>query len=122
MAMNKTELAQMEQLKAMLALRHTAPVAFDLAPPADQEAALNRGFLPSCVSVNYNFPKHAVSSSYNHGISSSSKLPEPGSQGAISMHSNCVDALKATRHDLEQRAAEALRQIDIWIAEEEAKQ
>lgn len=122
MAMNKTELAQMEHLKAMLALRHTDPVALDLTPPADMEAGLVRGFLPSPVSISYNFPKHAVSSSFNHGFLPSSQLPEPSSQGPISMHSNCVNALKATRHNLEQRAAEALRQIDIWIAEEEAKQ
>jgi hypothetical protein len=120
--MNKTELAQMEHLKAMLALRHTAPVALDLTPPADMEAGLVRGFLPSTVTISYNFPKHAVSSSFNHGVSPSSQLPEPSSQGSIHMHSNCVDALKATRYNLEQRAAEALRQIDIWIAEEEDKQ
>lgn len=122
MAMNKTEQAQMEQLKTLLALRHTAPVECDLPAPKIGDSAEIRGYLPGTVSLTYAWPRSAVSDGSRHGTSFSESQPRLSSHGSKAMHSTRLDALRATRHTLEQRAAEALRQIDLWIAEEEAKQ
>lgn len=122
MVMNKTEQAQVERLETLLALRHSSPVGCDLPAPENGSSVEIRGYLPGSVNVTYAWPRSAVSDGSRHGTSLSMTKPRLSSHGSKAMHSTRLDALRATRHNLEQMAAEALRKIDFWIAEEETKQ
>lgn len=122
MAMNKTETARMEQLEKMISLRHSSPVECDLPAPEKGSGKEIKGYLPGNVSVKYSWPMSAVSDGFRHGSSLTEGQAVLDSHGSKALHSNRLDALKATRYAIEQRAAEALHQLDIWIKEEEQKQ
>jgi hypothetical protein len=116
MAMNKTEKAKMqeleEQIQIALALRWTEKVLPDVEKPESFSNKIARGFLFNAYTGQVD---EMWSESIRHGYATS---PQRGSQGGISMYSTRLLALKALRHAVEVRSAEALRGIDKRIAAE----
>lgn len=117
MAMSKKEAERVEQLEARLALRHTAPVNYDIDPESvgDTETF---GFTRGHVRVEWLKPNRAVTTHSGHGSNGVGRLPKLSSQRGIPLHSTRADALRHMRYELEQQAAAALRAIDLEILSE----
>lgn len=117
MPMSKKESAYIEQLEARLALRHTAPVNYDIDPETvgDTETF---GFSRGHVRVEWLKPNRAVTTHSGHGSNGAGRLPKLSSQRGIPLHSTRADALRHMRYELEQQAAAALRAIDLEILSE----
>jgi hypothetical protein len=115
MAMNKKERETLEAALTECALRRTAPVAPDVAPPKGNE--LSTGFL-HVGGMSYGRIEPACSSSINHGRGQTNRTT---SQGARWLYSTKLLALKALRYEVETECARKLRSIDREIEEEIAK-
>lgn len=120
MAMNKKEKAEFEAAKKAVfvarALNWTDPVAPDIPVPLCGEA---RGFV-----VGHDCVMHGLSTSVSHasGWIDSSPPTRTTSQGARSMYSTKLLALRALRHAVECECAKRLAKIDMQIAvEKESK-
>lgn len=122
--MTKKEQAQVEALlqkvRLIGALRWTSEVKPDIAPP-------DRGYTTGWnrnASLSYPSVDEGWSGSSCHG---SGKPPAENqrhwsaSQGARSLYSSRLLALKALRHSLEREAATILARVDAMIEAEEAK-
>ncbi|WP_338924354.1 hypothetical protein V0M98_32610 (plasmid) [Pseudomonas silesiensis] len=118
MAMNKKERDYVEQLEARLALRHTAPVEYDIDP--DSVTVETFGFTRAVVNLGYYWPKKAVTTKSRHGSCevSSEKPPQLSSQTGWHLHSTRADALREMRYQIEQKAADMLHRIDLEILKE----
>jgi len=101
-----------EQRNLALALRWTEKVMPDVAKPEAGSNVKTQGFIFNCHTAQVDA---MWSESTRHGRASS---PVNGYQGSISMYSTKLLALKALRHEIEVRSAEALRDIDKRIAAE----
>jgi hypothetical protein len=114
--MTKKEQRQVDEtiagLKLQVALRWTEPVAPDVPPP-DGSSALTVGWL-TC----YNRVEPACSSCVHHGSGTTTRTT---TQGARTLFSTRLRALKALRHEMELRFAAELRQLDAQIETEQAK-
>jgi hypothetical protein len=118
MAMNKAEKECVEQLEIQLALQHTEQVRPDMSSIRLTGTAY--GFSQGSANVTWHLPAKAVTSSVSHGkfTEGSTRPLKTDTQGGIPMHSTRLNALRHTRNNLEQSAAEALRKIDLEIAKE----
>jgi hypothetical protein len=119
MAMNKKELAEMEELRKSLllakALRWTEPVTKDIPAPTEYRQETS-GFAFNAYSSSVSA---AWSSTVSHGIG----RPAPergysGTQKSISMFSTRLLALRGLRNAVEHEAAQKLARIDEQIEEE----
>lgn len=111
MAMNKREQAHFEALQTKLqvayALHWTSEVKPDVPPP------IGVGFTAGWLFNSYSKTvTPACSTSVSHGTGED---PRPTTQGARSLYSTKVRALRALRHAMEQQYAEALASIDAQI-------
>ena len=113
MAMTKKEKEALDAALTAAALRTTADVSADVPPPKSN--GLAKGWLP--VAERSNFPRvePACSSSFYHGKGQQDKT---NSQGARSLYSTKILALKALRRAVEKDCAERLRKVDRMIEEE----
>lgn len=116
MAMTKKERAEMdaaiERAELLAALRWTAPIAPDVAPPRSGADGYTEGYTFNAYSrtVQYEW-----SSSVSHGTGTAPKEGEryrSGSQGPQWMYSTKAKALSALRHDIETDTARKLLAID----------
>jgi hypothetical protein len=113
MAMNKKELAEVERLKTLLALRFTADVLPDIPKPGSGSGIVNgwgvnnysRRVYKTCSSVVY------------HGTN---KWDKTELQNPIEQYSSALLAYRALRREVEKECARNLRVIDRKIEELEA--
>jgi hypothetical protein len=122
MAMNKKEQAAFDDLQAQLriakALRFTEPVKTDVPiPESFRDSSLAKGWLYNAyVSGNPRVEK-SCSSSVHHSFGNDDKTT---TQGACRLYSTKLRALRAMRHEVEQRVAKILADIDAEIEAEVA--
>ena len=122
MSMTKKEQAEVEALRVRLALRWTEPVNADVPPPLKYGEPNTRGWRAH--TWNDGFRVDAAESSFGtHRITSHvSEGYSAWSQQSIPLHSTRERALRAARHEMEKRFAEALRRIDVEIENEARKE
>lgn len=117
MAMNKSELATLEEARRQAAFRRTMPVDRDVPVPKSGAAGMS-------YSEGWDFNTHTLdvrlcwSTSVSHGYG---PAPKPGqrhtfgSQGGLALFSSKERALRALRWSLEEDAARTLRKVDKAI-------
>jgi hypothetical protein len=117
MAMNKKERAEMDrvvrELKRLAALRWTAPIRPDMPVP---QRGLSTGYLPVGIGTDRPSISEACSSPVNHGYGHAKTT----TQGARSLYSTRLLALRALRHEVECECANLLAQVDEQISMERA--
>jgi hypothetical protein len=116
MSMTKKEKAAFEALLTRAALRATSPVIPDVPPPDHSTNGLATGFLFIAPSSPYARVDIACSSSIHHAVGYTDKTT---SQGARSLYSTRLMALRALRYEVEQECASRLRKVDQMIEAEE---
>jgi len=118
MPMTRAEKAEMQFLRDQLALeralRWTAAVEPDVPPP--DGVTVTRGWLPLGEQSDRPRVEIACSSAVFHGIGT-----HITSQGARSLYSTRLLALRGLRHQVEVHVAGILARIDAQIAAEAAK-
>jgi hypothetical protein len=118
MAMTKKEREAHEkalhEARVLGALRWSAPVSPDVAPPTG--AYHSKGWIVYA-SYGHHRVEPAVSSSVSHGTGTSGKTT---TQGCRWLYSTKLLALKAARHEQEKLTAAMLARIDADIAAEMA--
>lgn len=115
MAMTKKEKEALEAALTAAALRTTTDVAADVPPPSDSRDGLTKGWLPIAERSDYPRVEPACSSSVYHGRGQQN---ETTSQGARSLYSTKLLALKALRRAVEKHCADRLRAVDRMIEAE----
>jgi hypothetical protein len=117
MAMNKKELAEIERLKTLLALRFTADILPDIPKPISgrDEGSIINGW--SFNSYSRRVYKTCSSTIY-HGTD---KWDKTESQYPIEQFSSPILAYRALRREVEKECARNLRDIDRSIEKLEAE-
>ena len=107
----------LRKARLLAALRWTAPVAPDVAPPSNDKpfGVLTKGFLHNSYSL---LVRPACSSSVYHSIGSTDKTD---AQGSRHLYSTRLLALMAMRAEVETDCAERLLKIDDMIEEEKSR-
>ena len=108
MAMNKKQLAEMEELKTLVSFRRTEEIFPDLDIPEHTQHKLVLGW--GFNSYTYRAYKSCSSSIY-HGEG----WERTSTQNPIKQYSSELLALKAMRFEVEMRLAKELRKIDLLI-------
>jgi hypothetical protein len=123
MAMTKKEQAAMADLQRELAearaLRFTPLVERDLPAPDRGTSGMISGWDYNAYYMN---AEQAWSESVAHGRGSAPKSSMSASQGALSLYSTKLLALKAMRNEMEHKAARELAKVDALIEQEAAAQ
>lgn len=117
MAMNKKELAYVEELLTISALRYTADVEKDVPMPEPCSSKTSRGFIFYGESSDSPRIEEIESTS----VSNKQVGTYSGSQGGRSLYSTRLLALKALRREVEKVSAKRLRNVDRMIEQEENK-
>lgn len=117
MAMNKAELAMLEEARKQAAFRRTMPVERDLPAPKPGEGGMR-------YTEGWDFNAHTGdaypcwSTSVSHGNGPAPKAGQrhiSGAQRSVNLFTTKVRALRALRWALEEQAASSLRRVDKEI-------
>lgn len=114
MAMNKAEKAMLEQALTAAALRWTAPVERDVAPPDDPETYVH-GWDCNVYAMTIT---QAWTGRVSHGFGNrvvGDNQRVIGRQGSRRLFSTREKAIAAMRYEAEQMAAAQLRGIDVLL-------
>ena len=121
MAMNKKEQAAMADLQRELAearaFRFTPLVGRDLPAPSTSGGGVISGWDYNAYYMN---AEQAWSKSVAYGLGAAPKSNMSASQGARSLYSTKLLALKAMRNEMERKAARELAKVDALIEREAA--
>jgi len=115
MAMTKKEKDILESALTAAAFRTTSDVAPDVPPPNSSSNKLSEGWATVGSGGDYGRVEPACSSSVHHGVGRQDKTT---TQGAKSLYSTKLLALKALRRSVEIDCATRLRRVDRMINEE----